>query len=94
MNRIRTSLWPLEPGRSSLRLCSRDPVIRSTSGRPKARPSSSSLSIAYETRRRVRGSPVRSAWSQSLTFWADSSLSAGQPAADRTGCGASSAAGG
>lgn len=29
MNKIRTSLAPLDPGRSSFRLCSRDPVIRS-----------------------------------------------------------------
>lgn len=34
MNKILTSLVPLEPGRSSFKLCSRDPAIRSTSGLP------------------------------------------------------------
>jgi hypothetical protein len=28
MNKIRTSLAPLDPGRNSFRLCSRDPAIR------------------------------------------------------------------
>src|SRR6266566_4516263 len=68
MNKIRTSAVPLEPGRSSLRLCSRDPAIRSASGRPSAGPSSSSRSMASATSPRVTGSPDRSACSQSRTW--------------------------
>jgi len=61
MNKILTSLAPLDPGRSSFRLCSRDPAIRSASGLPRDGPSSISRSIASATSLRVTGSPERPA---------------------------------
>src|SRR3954468_7459795 len=39
-NKIRISDRPAEPGRSFLRLCSREPSMRSTSGRPSPGPAS------------------------------------------------------
>jgi hypothetical protein len=54
------SLGPLDPGRSSFGLCSRDPAIRSASGLPRDGPSSISRSIASATSLRVTCSPERS----------------------------------
>src|SRR3954468_1757723 len=52
-NRTRSSLVAVDPGRSSFRLCSDDPLMRSTSGLPRFGPTSARASIAETTSRRA-----------------------------------------
>jgi hypothetical protein len=50
INKILISVLPADPGRNSFKLCRAEPLIRSTSGRPRLGPSSSSAVIAWPTR--------------------------------------------
>ncbi len=65
MNRMRTSLVPVEPGRSSFKLWSFEPSIRSANGRARLGPSSSSRLIAAAT-----SAAVSSSWSHSSRYQA------------------------
>lgn len=64
MNSSRTSVAPDDPGRNSFKLGSFDPAMVSTSGRPRAGPSSASTVIALLTCTSVTRSVFRSSWSQ------------------------------
>jgi hypothetical protein len=69
--RMRISLRPAEPGRSSFRLLSREWRTRSASGRPSSGPASSSMPMAWPTWIALGRSRLRKSCSAVVTLQDD-----------------------